>query len=548
MSMIVQNPLPRSGGHVIVEQLKRSGIGMVFCVPGESHLDVLDGLFDAKDTIRVLTCRHEAAAANMAVAYGKLTGRPGVCLVGRGPGATHAAVGIHIADQDSTPMLLLVGQVPRAHLGRGSFQEIDYKAVFGSMARWVGEATEASELPELMRRALHYATSGRQGPAVLSVPEDVSSSTCYAEDLPPITAPVAEPAAEALSQVDQLLATAERPIVIVGGGGWTDEVCEALREVCEARQLPVAAAFRSQDVLDNRSPCYAGNLGVGATPGLAAAVQNADVVIAIGTRIDEMTAGAYATLTAPCPQQHLVHVFPDPNELGHVFSAEVAIPSTPGRFLNAWRTSAPTAGKRRGWMSQLHTAYLAGREGSAPGPIDLAAVVRHVSDVLPEDGIVTNGAGNYTAWVHRYFQFKRPSTQLAPIAGAMGFGVPAAVAAKAVHPDRTVVCFAGDGCFMMSGQELATAMQYDLPIVVIVINNNSYGTIQTHQEKRYPGRPVGVALRNPDFVKYAQSFGAHAERVTATEQFGPAFERACTARVSALLELTVDASLRLGRE
>lgn len=523
---------------------------MVFCVPGESHLDVLDGLFDAKDTIRVLTCRHEAAAANMAVAYGKLTGRPGVCLVGRGPGATHAAVGIHIADQDSTPMLLLVGQVPRAHLGRGSFQEIDYKAVFGSMARWVGEATEASELPELMRRALHYATSGRQGPAVLSVPEDVSSSTCYAEDLPPITAPVAEPAAEALATRRlinswlllnvQLLSSAEE-------AGQTRSAI-ALREVCEARQLPVAAAFRSQDVLDNRSPCYAGNLGVGATPGLAAAVQNADVVIAIGTRIDEMTAGAYATLTAPCPQQHLVHVFPDPNELGHVFSAEVAIPSTPGRFLNAWRTSAPTAGKRRGWMSQLHTAYLAGREGSAPGPIDLAAVVRHVSDVLPEDGIVTNGAGNYTAWVHRYFQFKRPLTQLAPVAGAMGFGVPAAVAAKAVHPDRTVVCFAGDGCFLMSGQELATAKQYDLPIVVIVVNNNSYGTIQTHQEKRYPGRPVGVALRNPDFVKYAQSFGAHAERVTATEQFGPAFERACTARVSALLELTVDASLRLGRE
>jgi acetolactate synthase-1/2/3 large subunit len=530
----------RTGGQIVAHQLAANGIDAAFCVPGESFLALLDALYDAPT--RLITCRHEAAAANMAVAYGKLTGRPGVCLVTRGPGATQASVGVHTAAQDSAPMLLLVGQVSRAARGREAFQELDVPAVFGPMAKWAAEAGDPARLPELLSRAVRVATSGRPGPVVLSLPEDVLAGSARVGDARPVR-PVAPGAVPAdLARLRELLGGARRPLVLAGGPGWTEGAAADLRAVAEASHLPVAVAWRSQDVLDNRSPSYVGDLGISPNPALAERVRAADLVVAVGPRLGEITTSGYRLLEAPLPHQRLVHVHPGLAELGRLYQPELAVNAAVAPFLAAWRSVPPVRGDAwAAWTEAARTNYLAWvRPWPAPGRVDLGQVMVAMRERLADDAIVTNGAGNFSAWVHRFFQFRRHGTQLAPKSGAMGFGLPAALAAKVVHPDRAVVAVTGDGDFLMCGQELATAVQHRLDVVVLVVNNGRYGTIRMHQERAYPGRVIATDLDNPDFAALAEAYGAAGEAVTDTEAFPAAFERALKAGRPALLDLHVD--------
>jgi acetolactate synthase I/II/III large subunit len=532
----------RSGGHLLADQLALQGVELAFCVPGESYLALLDGLYAHRDRLRVITCRHEAAAANAADAYGKLTGRPGVCMVTRGPGATHASTGVHTAMQDSTPLVLLVGQVPREHRGREAFQEVDYEQMFGRLAKWVFEVDRAERIPELVARAFETAHGGRPGPVVLALPEDMLAETTDAPDAAPVVRAASGPAPEALARMRDLLTAAERPLAIVGGGGWTPQGADDVGAYLLASGIPAAASFRCQDVVDNRLPVYCGDLGLGVNPALARRVREADLVLAIGTRLSETETGGYTFLTPPVPAQTLVHVHQDPTEIGRVYRPELGIVSGLPEFAAAARAQAPLdAGRHADWRAAARADY----EGAlhydpAPGSgVDLAAVIEHLRGRLP-DAIVTNGAGNYTVWVHRFWQFSRYRSQLAPLSGAMGYGVPAAVAAKLVHPERPVVAFAGDGCFLMCAQELATMVANDLDVLVIVVNNGMLGTIRMHQERHYPGRVMATDLVNPDFAAFARSFGAYGERVEDTRAFGAALERALAAPGPALLELVCD--------
>jgi len=530
----------RSGGQVVTQHLLDNGVDAAFCVPGESFLAVLDALYDAP--IRLITCRHEAAAANMAVAYGKLTGRPGVCLVTRGPGATQASVGVHTAAQDSVPMLLLVGQVGRGVRGREAFQELDVPAVFGPMAKWAAEADDPARLPELLARAVQVAVSGRPGPVVLALPEDVLAGRARVADARPVR-PVAPGAAPAdLARLRELLGGARRPLVVAGGPGWTEAAAADLKTVAEASRLPVAASFRSQDVLDNRSPSYVGDLGVGANPALHERVRAADLLLAIGPRLGEITTGGYRLVEAPVPRQRLVHVHPGTGELGRLYQPDLAVNAAVAPFVAALRSVPPVKGQAwAAWTEAARTNYLAWvRPWAAPGRLDLGQVLVWLRERLPDQAIVASGAGNYSAWVHRYFQFRRPGTQLAPKSGAMGFGLPAALAAKVVHPQRTVVAVAGDGDFLMTGQELATAVQHRLGVIVLVVNNGMYGTIRMHQERAYPNRMIATDLVNPDFPALAEAYGAFGEAVEETGAFPAAFERALEAGRPALLDLHVD--------
>jgi acetolactate synthase-1/2/3 large subunit len=533
---------PRSGGHLLADQLVVQGVELAFCVPGESYLALLDGLFSHRDRLRVVTCRHEAAAANAADAYGKLTGRPGVCMVTRGPGATHASTGVHTAMQDSTPLVLLVGQVPREHRGREAFQEVDYEQMFGRLAKWVFEIDRAERIPELVARAFETALGGRPGPVVLALPEDMLVETTDAPDAAPVVRAASGPAPEALARMGELLTAAERPLAIVGGGGWTPEGADDIGAYLVAGGIPAAASFRCQDVIDNRLPIYCGDLGLGVNPALARRVREADLVLAIGTRLSETETGGYTYLTPPVPAQTLVHVHQDANEIGRVYRPELGIVSGLPEFAAAARAQGPPDGGR---YADWRTAARADYEGAllhdpAPGSgVDLAAVLDQLRGRLP-DAIVTNGAGNYTVWVHRFWQFSSYRSQLAPLSGAMGYGVPAAVAAKLVHPERPVVAFAGDGCFLMCAQELATMVANELDVLVIVVNNGMLGTIRMHQERHYPGRVMATDLVNPDFAAFARSFGAYGERVEETGAFGAALERALAAGGPALLELVCD--------
>jgi acetolactate synthase I/II/III large subunit len=530
----------RTGGQIVLDQLAANGIDAAFCVPGESFLALLDALYDAPT--RLITCRHEASAANMAVAYGKLTGRPGVCLVTRGPGATQASVGVHTAAQDSAPLLLLVGQVSRAVRGREAFQELDVPAVFGPMAKWAAEAGDPARLPELLSRAVRVATSGRPGPVVLALPEDVLAGSARVADGRPVR-PVAPGAVPAdLARLRELLGGARRPLVVAGGPGWTEAAAADLRGVAEASRLPVAVSFRSQDVLDNRSPSYVGDLGISPNPALAERVRAADLVVAVGPRLGEITTSGYRLLEAPLPHQRLVHVHPGLAELGRLYQPELAINAAVAPFLAAWRSVPPVRGDAwAAWTEAARTNYLAWvRPWPAPGRVDLGQAIVAMRERLGDDAIVASGAGNYSAWVHRFFQFRRHGTQLAPKSGAMGFGLPAALAAKVVHPDRAVVAVAGDGDFLMCGQELATAVQHGLDVVVLVVNNGRYGTIRMHQERSYPGRVIATDLDNPDFPALAEAYGAAGEAVTDTAAFPDAFERALAAGRPALLDLHVD--------
>ena len=532
----------RTGAQVLVDQLRIHGADTVFCVPGESYLAALDALRDARDDIRLVVCRQEGGAANMAEAYGKLTGRPGVCFVTRGPGATNASIGVHTAFQDSTPMLLLVGQVARHHLGREAFQEVDYGRMFGALAKLALQAEAASRIPELVARAFHAATAGRPGPVVLALPEDVLREECDVPDALPHSTPRAAPAPDEVDRLLGLLRGAERPLVVVGGGVWSAEAGADLAAWAEASRVPVISSFRRQDYLDNGSPAYCGWAGVGMDPSVARLLRESDFLLALGARLGEATTGGYSLVPAPDTGKRFVHVHPDPDELGRVYEPSLGIPAAPTEVVRALRRRDAVAEPAwAGWYEAARAAYVETLEPRPqPGSVDLGQIVVHLRDRLPEDAILTNGAGNFTVWPQRLYCFRRFRTQLAPTSGAMGYGVPAAVAAKIRHPERIVVCFAGDGDFLMTGQELATAVGERANAVFLVVNNGMYGTIRMHQERSFPGRPYGTSLVNPDFAAYARAFGAYGEVVERTEDFADAFERALAAETPAVLELRVD--------
>jgi acetolactate synthase-1/2/3 large subunit len=537
----VTDPARRSGAQILVDQLKIHGADHVFCVPGESYLAVLDALHDA-GTVKVVTCRHEGGAAMMADAYGKLTGAPGICMVTRGPGATNGSAGLHVAMQDATPMIMFIGQVGRGMMEREAFQELDYRRAFGQLAKWVAEIDDPRRIPEFISRAFHTATSGRPGPVVLALPEDMLTELAQAADARPYKRIETAPGAGAMAELAQALQRAERPLVLLGGSGWDREAVRNIEIFAERNQLPVAATFRRQDRFDNRHPCYIGDVGIGINPKLAARVRESDFLLAIGTRLGEMTTGGYTLIDLPIPRQFLVHVHPDPEELGRVYQPALAITASAGPIAAALAALDPMPDPRwSAWTQEARANYDAARAlPKSPGKLQMGEIMQWLNDKLPENAVITNGAGNFSTWVHRFYQYKGFGTQLAPTSGSMGYGVPAAVAAKIVDPARTVVCVAGDGDFLMTGQELATAAQYQAAIIVLIVNNGMYGTIRMHQERHYPGRVVATDLFNPDFVALARAYGAHAECVESTEQFAPAFERAQASGRLAVLELKID--------
>ncbi|MGD1066709.1 MAG: thiamine pyrophosphate-binding protein [Vulcanimicrobiaceae bacterium] len=533
----------RSGGEVLIAALAQHGVEVIFGVPGESYLGALDALYDRRDTMRFIVCRHEAAGAHMGEAYGKLTGRPGVVMVTRGPGATHAAIGVHTAKQDSTPLVLIVGLPRREHLGREAWQEIDVRTTFATLAKYAEQIDDARRIPEAIARAFATALLGRPGPVVLGIPEDVLTDEVDVADAAPVALTPPSPSAEQLAQIVEMLAAAQRPLVLAGGSGWTLEACEDLRAFAEAQGVPVAVTFRRQDLFDNAHPLYAGHAGLGMDRALAQRIRDADLLLAIGPRLGETSTNGYTLLAIPRPAQPLIHVHPGSEELGRVYTATLPINAGVAPMARALATLPPTANRPwDAWAAAAHADYEKRLQPPpSNGTLDLGAVMQHLGARLPDEAIICNGAGNYAIWVHRFYQYRRRGTQLAPTSGTMGYGLPAAIAAKLVHPERLVIDFAGDGCFLMTGQELATAAQYGLDPIILVVNNSSYGSIRAHQEREYPARVIATELANPDFVAYAQSFGAYAERVTTTDAFAAAFARARFAGRAALLELVVPA-------
>jgi acetolactate synthase-1/2/3 large subunit len=533
--------MPRTGGRILVDQLKIHGVDTVFCVPGESFLAVLDALYDA-NAIGLIACRQEGGAAIMAEAQGKLTGRPGICMVTRGPGATNASAGLHIAKQDSTPLILFIGQVARGTQEREAFQEADYRRMLGPLAKWVAQIDDARRIPELVSRAFHVATSGRPGPVVLALPEDMLTEEAETGDAQPYVPVETWPGAAALAALREALAVAKRPFLLLGGSAWDGEAVARIGDFAAANKLPVGCAFRRQDRFDNAHPCYAGDLGLGVNPKLAERVKQSDLLIALGPRLGEATTGGYMLLDIPTPRQRLVHIHPDPDELGRVYQPALAINATPRAFARAAAALAPIADPP--WAAATaaaHEDYLAWRKPPpSPGALQLGEIMLWLDGELPPDAIVTNGAGNFATWIHRFHQYRRFGTQLAPTSGSMGYGFPAALAAKLRCPDRTVVCVTGDGDFLMTGQELATAVQQKLGLIVLLVNNNMYGTIRTHQERHYPTRVIGTALHNPDFAALARAYGAEGAVVERTADFAPAFARARAASGPFIIELRID--------
>ncbi|MDY0873027.1 thiamine pyrophosphate-binding protein [Dongia rigui] len=537
-----KNVKPRNGGRILIDALIGHGVDMAFCVPGESYLAALDALHDSQDKIKLVVCRQEGGAAYMAEAYGKLTGRPGICFVTRGPGATNASVGVHTAFQDSTPMILFIGQVARDQVEREAFQEIDFRRMYGPMVKWVAEIEDAARIPELVSQAFHRAVNGRPGPVVLALPEDMLTDIAEVGDAMHYKVSRAHPGEEQVADFRALLTKAQRPLVILGGGGWDAEAVADIRAFAEANNLPVGCSFRCQDLFDNTLPNYVGDVGIGINPKLAQRIKESDLLIAIGPRLGEMTTSGYTLIDIPVPAQKLVHVHASVEELGRVYQATLPINSGMGAFARALRKMAPVDHKAwASWTSGAHADYIENiKHSPVPGDLQMGDIMAWLRHRLPEDAILTNGAGNYATWSHRFYQYRKFRTQLGPTNGSMGYGVPAAVAAKLAAPDRVVVSFNGDGCFMMNGQELATAVQYGANVVFLVINNGMYGTIRMHQEKTYPGRVSGTELHNPDFVALGKAYGAHAELVEKTAEFAPAFERALAAGKPALLELRLD--------
>ena len=529
----------RHGGQILADQLKRHGVTRVFSVPGESFLALLDGLHDSG--IANIVCRHEGGAAMMAEATGKLTGRPGICCVTRGPGATNASAGIHVARQDSTPMILLVGQIETGHRDREAFQELDYRAVFGGLAKWVAEIDDTARIPEYIARAFRVATSGRPGPVVLALPEDMLSARADVSDRPGPVAEVRPDLTAAARAVRDLMAGAARPMIVAGGPHWSAAAARDLARLAEAWAVPVALGFRRQDYLDNRHPAYAGDLNVGVNPRLGARLREADGLLVIGSRLGDIETQGYTLLAPAAHGKRLVHVHPDPDEPGRVWATDLAVTARAPDFVAALAALDPPRPGWPDWTAAARADYDWWRKPVAsPGAVRQEEVIAWLSANLPEDAIVTNGAGNYAAWLHRYFTYKRHGTQLAPTSGSMGYGFPAAIAASLAHPDRTVVCLAGDGCFQMTLNEMSTALQHGARPLVIVVNNGRYGTIRMHQERHYPGRVSGTALANPDFAALARAYGGHGETVRAGAEFPAAFARARASGTVAVIDLIVD--------
>ncbi|WP_431476183.1 thiamine pyrophosphate-binding protein [Massilia eburnea] len=542
---------PRSGGQILVDALQVHGTDTAFGVPGESYLDVLDALHGSG--IRFIINRQEGGAAFMADAYGKMTGKPGICFVTRGPGATNASIGVHTAFQDSTPMILFIGQVGSDFMDREAFQEVDYRRMFGQMAKWVAQIDRADRIPEYIARAFQVATSGRPGPVVLALPEDMLTAKASVADTRAYVPTQGAPSAPQIAQLRQMLSEAKRPLLLLGGGGWNQQATSDIRKFAEANHLPVGCAFRFQDLLDNAHPNYIGDVGIGINPKLAARVKEADVLIAIGPRLGEMTTSGYSIIASPVPQQRLVHIHASPEELGSVYQAEMMIASGMPQAAamlaamepvdaSAWRDSVEQARAEYNAWQQQPSIF---KDNNAP--LNLWQVVQELKAQCPADTVITNGAGNYATWAHRYWPYGGMRTQLAPTSGAMGYSVPSGVAAKIIDPERTVVTFAGDGEYLMNGQELATAVQYKAGVVIIVFNNQMFGTIRMHQEREYPGRVSGTTLHNPDFAAVARAFGGHGETVAATEEFAPALQRALAftreQNLPAIIELRYDGNL-----
>ena len=529
----------RTAAEVLVDQLRIHGVRHVFCVPGESYLAVLDAFHDSDLAITV--CRQEGGAAMMAEAVGKATGRPGVCFVTRGPGATNASPGIHIARQDSTPLVMFVGQVARDTREREAFQELDYRAVFGSMTKWATEVDDPARMPEMVSRAFHVATNGRPGPVVVSLPEDMLAERVAVEDAPAFAVIETSPGAAEMAKLAALLAAARSPMLILGGSRWSQAASDAVARFAQKHALPVATTFRRLHLFDALHPCYAGDLGIGPNPKLVERINASDLIVLVGGRMGELPSQSYTLFDIPRPQMTFVHVHPGAEELGRVYSPHLAINATPAAFAAALDALTVTA-SAQGQAAAAHADYLAWTEipTEQPGTVNLGAVMVWLRENLPADAIICNGAGNYAAWIHRFFRFRHFAQHIAPTSGSMGYGVPAAVAMKRLYPERPVLCVAGDGDFLMNGQEFATAVQYGLPIITIVADNGLYGTIRMHQEREYPGRVVGSELRNPDFAAYARAFGGFGAAVERTADFPAAFEGALASGRPAIIRLAID--------
>ena len=539
--------MQRNGGQLLVESLLALGATKAFGVPGESYLAVLDALHDTQGRLDFINCRNEGGAAFMAAAWGKLMGAPGICMVTRGPGVTNASIGVHTAMQDSAPMILFVGQVGTDMKGREAFQEIDYRAVFGTLAKWAVEIDRVERIPEILSRAWITATTGRPGPVVIALPEDMLTSLT---DAAPLTGParITEPApdAAAMAEARALLAGAERPLILIGGCNWTAPGRAALQAFAEASEIPVVAAFRYQDQFDNFSPVFAGEAGVGMPAHVRGLITGADVILAVNVRFGEMTTDGYTLLSVPVPAQRLIHVHASDREIGKIYQPTLGIQAGPNAFAAAL---TPVAGRWAAWRAEARAAWEAGFDlPPQPSPVDMGVATAHLRAVLPEDAILTNGAGNFTVWPNKFCKFGPKARLLAPQSGAMGYGLPAAVAAKIAHPGRTVVCFAGDGDFQMNCQELATALQYGAQPIVLILNNGIYGTIRAHQERTYPARVSGTDMVNPDFVALARAYGFHAERVARTEDFPAAFARALASTSGAVLDLDISAEALTPRQ
>lgn len=531
----------RSGAQVLVDQLTIQGVDHVFCVPGESYLAVLDAFHDAN--INVTVARQEAGAGIMADASARLTGRPGIVFATRGPGAMNAAHAIHIAEHDSTPLILFLGQVGRSMRGRGAFQEMDYEQVFGSFAKWAVEIEDPARIPEIVSRAFHTAMQGRPGPVVVSLPEDMLRQKASVNDAPRAIAAQPAPANHEMERLRDELAKAKRPIAIIGGSNWTPEACGQFKAFAEAFDLPVVTSFRRTMLFDTEHPNYAGELGLGPNPKLVERIKQSDMVLLANGRMAEVPSQGFTLFNVPKPAQTFVHVHADPEELGRIYSPDLAICSTPQSFCAALPGIAPP--EKISWGEHTQSARADYLEFSnltveAPGKVQMAQIMLWLREKLPDDAIVTNGAGNYTIWVSRYLRIRKFGGLIAPVSGSMGFGLPAAVGAKRVHPEKLVISFAGDGCFLMNGQEFATAVQYKLPIIVIVVDNSIYGTIRMHQEREYPGRISATSMISPDYAALARAYGGHGETVEMTEEFAPAYERALASGLPVIIHVKVD--------
>jgi acetolactate synthase-1/2/3 large subunit len=547
--MKVNQALPpaRNGGQILVQQLCNHGVRRVFLVPGESYLPCIDALYDHQEELQAIVCRQESGAAYMAEAHGKLTGEPGICFVTRGPGATNASIGVHTAFQDSTPLILFIGQVGNGFCEREAFQEIDYRRMFGQMAKWVAQIDRTERIPEFIARAFTVATSGRPGPVVLALPEDTLWGTAQVADLPRYQRVISRPAAQEIEQLRERLEAARNPFLLLGGSGWTPQALDQLRGFAEHFDLPVGVSWRRLECFDQRHPNFTGHVGWGMTPELRQFVRDADLLLAVGARLNEPTTEGYTLVECPQPRQQLIHVHPDPNELGRVFQATQGICASTVGFAEAvaelrpqrtptWRQSTRVA----------HDNYLRSLQPlSSPNAMSLDQAACHVDAVLPADACITVGAGNYALYPHRYRQFNGIGSSLAPTVGSMGYGLPAAISAKLEYPERTVVCYAGDGCFQMNLQELGVAMQYRLGIVVLVFNNGMWGTIRAHQEREFPGRTIALTFDNPDFAHLVGAYRGHGEVVTDNAQFEAAFARALAfaerEKLPALIEIRYDA-------